>query len=233
MDIAGSHQSIATHEQLDADLTAKVVDGVLLFAPDYRYDHAGALRSYGVPLVVLGGKGDHWRCDFDYQTFIRLAAEEMARAAICHASLIAPPARIPLLAEAMQQHGQPCRIDDWSYETWVAFIPDVGTRENCAYRVAKRMLAQRNQQPLPQAVVSCDDTATRGLINALLQDGLQPGRDLKVITSANIGSNVLTPYADSIVQIAFEPAEITAAMFKTLEALMAGQQPASNPVYIC
>jgi len=139
---------------------------------------------------------------------------------------------LPILRETIQRSGKQCSIDDWSYETWAAIIPEVGTRENCAYLMVKRLLASRNQKALPQAVLSSDDTAARGVIIALHEEGWRVGRDLQMITAANLGSPVLLPYAGSIIQVAFDPVEIVAALFRMLEALMSGQKPVENPVRI-
>jgi len=77
MDVTGSREGLATHEQLVADLTSEILDGLMLLAPRYEYDHAAQLQAYGVPLVVLGGGSGHWRCELDNQAFINIAAEKI------------------------------------------------------------------------------------------------------------------------------------------------------------
>jgi DNA-binding LacI/PurR family transcriptional regulator len=221
------------HAQLIEDLDARRLDGVLLLAPQHDQDEAGLLRKYGVPFVALGGGPRDWLVTFDWDQFLRAAARELARAGSRRIGLIGPLTHAAPLAQGLREAGagEPV-IADWSYETWASIIPGAGSRENCARRVTEQMIAAAATAPLPDTLVSLEDTATRGALIALMDAGIKPGRDIRVITAANKGSPVLDAWADDLVQFAFDPAEIMQAALGMLETVMNGGKPTVNPMLI-
>ncbi len=231
LDIPQGTSGLGGHAQLFEDLDAQRLDGLLLFAPHYDYDEVGPLRAYGIPLVLSWDAPPDWVVTYDHDAGIRLAAREIARQGRRHIGLLAAPAYRPLLAAELPRHGLGT-IDDWSYDTWATIIPGAGTREHCAYQMTQQLLSQAAQHPLPEVVVSLEDTATRGVLTALLQAGVHPGRDVTIITSANTGSPVLTPYAKELICLTFDPADEVRAALTMLETLMNGGTPAENPVWI-
>ncbi len=234
LDISDGSGGLGGHSQLIEDLESKRVDGLMLIAPQYEHDEAAELRAYGLPLVVFGGQGDgNWSVSLDWKPMLRRAGEDLAQAGCRHVGLLAPPARGAVLEEAFRQAGaDDVRIDDWSYETWANTISGAGTRENCAHRVTAQMIADRDANPLPEALISLGDTVTRGAITALLQAGLHPGRDIRIVTAENKGSPVLEPYATDITRIAIDPRECMQAALGMLETLMNGGTPPENPVRV-
>jgi DNA-binding LacI/PurR family transcriptional regulator len=136
-----------------------------------------------------------------------------------------------VLAEELRAAGAAdVRIEDWSYETWAWVIPGAGTRENCAFQLTRRMIAEAAATPLPDVLISQEDTMTRGALTALREAGLQPGRDLRIVAAANTGSPVLEPYAADLTLIEFDPADSVRAALEMLEILMNGGTPPVNPV---
>jgi DNA-binding LacI/PurR family transcriptional regulator len=234
LDIARAESALEAHAQLTEDLEAGRLDGLLLLAPQHDRDEAGQLRAYGVPLVVLGGDEPDWRVTFDWTAFARRAVRELNRAG-CRRVALAGHGTADLCMElkaGLRRPGPVPPLDDWSYERWSRVIPGAGTHENCAYRMVQRLLAERGGAALPEAVVSMEDTMTRGILAALREAGFRPGRDIRVVTAENSGSPVLEPYGRDLTTIPFAPGALIRAALGMLKGLMDGNTPPSNPVRI-
>lgn len=225
------HDGGGCQVQLLEDLAAQRVDGLLLLGPNYRYDEAGMLRSTGVPLVVFGGDEAGWTVTMDMQRFLRLAVQRLAVFGVRHIAFMGQPVRRPYLDAELQRTGlEQVRVDDWSYDTWGRIITHAGTHEHCAYRMAQRLTANLRKSPLPEAVISEDDTMTRGVILALREAGLRPGADTQIITSSNRGAPVVD--TENITCLEYDPLEIVEAALAMLNSLMEGATPPENPVRI-
>ncbi len=222
------------HGQLVEDIKASRLDGLMLISPHYAYDEAAMLRAYGLPLVVFGGNPESgWSVSLDWNPFLEMAANELAQTGCRHVGFIGSPVQRPVLEAALDQVGLgDVRIDDWSYETWAKITPSAGSHENCAHRLAEQMLADRVANPLPDTIVSLEDTATRGVITALHQAGLCLGGDLRIITAENKGSSVLEPWDRNLTRIEFDPAECMAAVLDMLTTLMDNGTPPKKHVLI-
>ncbi len=234
IDISDQRDKPGSHTQLFNDLEEQRLDGLLLLSPHWNPAGMCELRASGVPLVVLGGsEPTDWSVIIDWRPLIRRAGSELARQGCRHVGLMMPPSHHPIIEAALRQAGATdVRIDDWSRETWERGIHDASTNETCARLLTRRMIAAAATTPLPDALVSLEDTATRGAITALLQAGLHPGRDIRVITAENKGSSVLEPYAADITRFALHPRACMKAALAMLETLMAGGTPRENPVRV-
>jgi len=233
LDIPQGQGGLGSHTQLIEDLDARRLDGLLMFSLHYERDARRLVRGYGIPLVFPSGAPPDWVVTYDHDAYIRLAAPEIARHPGRRIGLLGPSTHRPLLEDELRQRGlTDITIDDWSYETWARIIPGAGAHEHCAYRMTQQLISQASQHPLPDVLVSMEDTATRGVITALLQSGLHPGRDLTLISSANARSPVLTPYADGVICFTFDPAEQARAALTMLDTLMNGGTPTQSPVLI-
>jgi DNA-binding LacI/PurR family transcriptional regulator len=232
LDIPQADEGFGGHAQLMRDIANHRLEGVLLFTPDYRFDEPGQLRASGVPLVVFGGAEPHWSVLHDPKPLIRLAAHELAakgcrRIALLGADVL--PHRALLESELCAlNHSAECL--DWSLETWGSRLPGGMSRERFGCEVARRAAAA-GELP-PDGLLSMDDTATRGVIAALLEAGIRPGRDIQIATGANKGSPVLGPYENNLIRLEYDPAESVRASMEMLETLMAGGTPPVNPVLI-
>ena len=121
---------------------------------------------------------------------------------------------------------------DWSFDAWAPRIPGLHNHEMFGRELTQRMIAGRADTPLPDGLVSLDDTMTHGVIHALQGAGLRVRHDIQIATVANKGSPVLEPYASELVLIEYDPAASVRAALEMLEILMNGGTPPQNPVQI-
>ena len=235
LDISQDSRGLGGHSQLVEDLDARRRDGLLLFSPSYQDDETGQLRASGVPLVVLGGSGVGWRVTHHPVALFRFAARELAVRGCRSVAMLGTGVlsnRDLLETELRTAGAEAVRLADWSYEAWRPQLASEPSRERFGYELVRRMIAARAEAPLPDSLLSADDTVTRGAIAALVEAGLHPGREIQIATGANKGSPVLDPYADDLVRIEYDPAEIVRAALDMLETLMDGGTPPVNPVLI-
>ena len=234
LDMAVGDGPLGGHAQLVEDLEACRLDGLLLLSPRHHGQEVAALRVYGVPVVVFGGKAPaDWVVELDWAAFFGLAAQAVAATRCRRLGLLAVPDLRQDLAGAFRAAGRRVpRLDDWSYATWARAIPGAGTHEDCARRLVERLLAGGATPPLPDTLISLEDTMTRGVLTALHQAGLRPGRDLRIITAENQGSPVLAPYAAELTRIVFDPRDCMQAALGMLATLMTGGTPARSPLLI-
>jgi DNA-binding LacI/PurR family transcriptional regulator len=235
LDISDGHEGLGGHTQLVEALEARRLDGLLLLAPQSVRDEAAELRAYGVPLVVFGGQSPEWVVTHDWRPVFSLAARELAtrgcrRVAILGLTTDADRQQLEHDLREAGYEGEP--VLDWSYHTWVPRIPGSQTRESFGRELARRMIANRANHPLPDSLVSFDDTMTRGVITALQEAGLQPGRDIQIATTTTKGSPVLEPYTSNLIEIEYDPATSVRAAFDMLDILMNGGTPPQNRLLI-
>ena len=236
LDIAQTSGGLGGHEQLIEDLENRRINGILFLCPSFG-DESRQLGAYGVPLVVFGGAPPLWGVNHDKARLLSMAAGEMAKRRCQRVALLGMTQaddfqRLERDLREAGYLGQP--VLDWSYSTWVSRIPESEdkTREAFGRALAEKMIAARATTPLPDGLVSLDDTMTRGVISALHQAGLQPGRDMYLATIANKGSPVLEPYASNLILMEYNPADSVRAALDMLEVLMNGGTPVQNPVMI-
>ena len=233
LDIVQAGGGLGGHAQLIEDLENRRIDGMLLLAPAYLVDETRQLSDYGVPLVVFGGRPPERRVTHDVARLLSMGVRELAARGCRRVALLghAVLAYRPQLENELRKAGAvDARIADWTYETWVDRIS--GLQEHCARLLAQQMIAGRAESPLPDGVVSSDDTMTRGVITALQEANLHPGRDIQIATIVNKGSPVLEPYASNLIQIEYDPTDSARAALDMLEILMNGRTPPQNPVLI-
>jgi len=234
LDVAEGRDGLGGHAQLMEDLESRRLHGLLLFAP--LPGQAATLRSYGVPLVVLCGEDPQDpTVTMDMLAVHPLAARELAARGCRRVALMAHHAlpHRPALEGELARAGAPdAEVVDWSYDTWAGIIPGAGTRERLAHELARRMIAERHAAPLPDGVLSLDDTMARGLVIAMQQAGLRPGRDVHVASVVHTGSPVLDLFARELIPIEYDPARIVRAMLTMLGELTAGRTLRENPVLI-
>jgi DNA-binding LacI/PurR family transcriptional regulator len=73
---------------------------------------------------------------------------------------------------------------------------------------------------------------TRGAVTALRDAGISIGTDLQIVTAENLGSPVLTPYADCLTRIGYDPAECIRAALGMIELLIEGGRPTERMTFI-
>lgn len=199
--------------QLVEDLESYRLDGLFLLSPKSE-DEVRQLQADGAPLVVFGEHG-RWRVTHDQARLMELTREALV-ARGCR--------RVALLGMVEDCHRDALTADfevlDWSWNTWAGQVPSE-TREQFGCELGRRLV----DEALPDAVVSLDDTVTRGLLTALDRCGRRAGRDLTVVSAANRGSPVLQPYADELVLFEYDPHESVRAALGMLQTLLAGSKP--------
>lgn len=235
LDLSQGHDSVGGHLQLLEDLEADRLHGLLMIAPQVEPEDHRWLDTYPVPRVTCGGTGADWQVRFDYETFARLAADILAPSGHRTVALLGHGilAMQPQIEAALRRAGLvDVTLADWSYETWAEIIPWAGSREHCAHETARRLIADKDRAPLPDAVISTEDTMTRGLVGALREGGVEPGRDMRIVTAENKGSTVLAPFADTLDRIVFDPDAIVRTALEMLRVLMDGGTPPRNPALV-
>jgi DNA-binding LacI/PurR family transcriptional regulator len=235
LDISEGQAEVGGHTQLFEDLQAQRLDGLLLLSPYNTPDEASQLQASGIPLVVFGSTSQGWKVTHDTTQFLHIAARALAARGCRRVALLGHGVLgyRPLLEDTLRAAGaRDVQVADWSYETWAGQIPGAGTHENLAYRLTQRMIADAECRPLPDGVVSLDDTMTHGALVALQHAGVRPNRDLYLATSVNTGSPVLDLYAEELICLAFDPAHSVCAALEMLTTLMNGGTPPLNPVLI-
>lgn len=222
MDISKGHNGLAGHAQLVEDLKAGRLHGLLVFSPSSQ-EELRQLQSFGVPLIAPFDQPDSTAADREDRTVVdRIAGELAARGCRRVACLQSGEDGVARLADALRHAGlASVEVMDWTMETWKSRLPGIiTTLESYGRLLVARMIADTAPSARPDALVSLDDTMTRGAITAMLQAGLKPGRDLTIVTQSNKGSPVLEPYAADLIQIELDPADIVRAAITKLETLM-------------
>jgi DNA-binding LacI/PurR family transcriptional regulator len=235
LDIAQSDDGLGGHVQLVEDLENRRIHGMLLLAPHYEFDEAGQLASYGVPMVVLGNQEHGWTVTHDWARFHTFAARELASNGCRRVALLgmAKESDRALLESELRKAGYTgAPVLDWSFDRWAPHIPGLYSHETFGRELAQRMIAARHETPLPDGLVSLDDTMTHGVLHALEQAGITPGRDILIATTSNKGSPVLASYGSAIIQLEYDPATSVCAALDMLETLMNGGTPLQNPMLI-
>lgn len=218
------------HSQLMEDLDGRRLDGLLFFD---AVPEAGPLfQTYGVPVVAFGG-GIACQVRHDMHHVFHLAVKTLSKLCCRRIGLATEPEYHPVLRQELDKAGLgDVAFSDWSYQSWQQAAGGGVTREQCGRFMMQRMIEERAMNPLPDLVICTDDTATCGIVVALLQAGLRPGRDIQIISTCNRGSPVLDMYRLQMHLIEFVPAESVAAMLAMLDTIMSGGTPAGDPVLV-
>lgn len=234
LDIAEGRNGLGDHHQLEEDLNAERLDALLLIAPQSGWNELEFVRRLTVPLVTLDARHKGWVVSLDMGAFLRQAARVVVDGG--------PARRVALLGfdpdrerfeDGLRRVGYDgLPVGDWSYIRWASLIYGAGTHENCARKLVAKVLSEGGRAAFPDVIVSTEDTMTRGAVTALQAAGLQPGRDVRIVTSENRGSPVLEPYLDGLVRIVLDPAELIRAALGMLEILMDGGTPPKRKVLV-
>lgn len=226
MDISEGHGGLGGRSQLIADLEAGQLQGLLLFALSAHAETL-KLKDYGVPIVA---DSPTWAGNSLPDTrfaILRRSVRVLRDLGAHHVGLISANREDSfLLVRQLRRAGlNTVRVEDWSWPSWKQCLQNHLSPEGGAYQMMRQLIADSGRHPLPDAVVSLDDTLTRGAITAMLHDGLKPGHDLPFVTQSNKGSPVLELFADDLIQIEIDPAVIVRTALGMLETLMAGGTP--------
>ena len=102
---------------------------------------------------------------------------------------------------------------------------DVGEpRQRLGYLWGRALLA-RPAPEWPDGILSHDDMLTLGLLGAMHEAGVAPGRPIRLATHANADSPTLLGWEGSLIRLEVSPARIVARLFDLLEDAMDGAAP--------
>ena len=88
------------------------------------------------------------------------------------------------------------------------------------YATAMRVFSSSG--PQPDGIIIADDMMASGALVALRNLGIEPGRDVQVVSHANASSPVLVGYEKLIARVTFDPREIAQKMFSLLDTILQG-----------
>jgi DNA-binding LacI/PurR family transcriptional regulator len=219
-----SSSEIPSHDELDAALRGRELDGLIVSALDVP-EQLAWLQNQGIPVVALTDFGEApYRVFPNYDSLIQQAVEALVSHGARHVLTLAPfpETRIPLETQ-LRERGVPFTTANFNLAPYSADPTRQSmTFEEHGYRTMRDLLSRRLKA---DTVVSLDDTLTRGALMAIAQAGLVVGKDLTVITHANRNTPTLAPYAHDLILIEFDPNELVVAAVDMLERLMLGRIP--------
>jgi DNA-binding LacI/PurR family transcriptional regulator len=229
----GSRHGAPVPDDLLQDVNAKRLDGVIYIGNEEAA--VQWLEARGVSTVVFAGRGTYC-VGFDMVAFAQQAAQALAEYS-CQRVAIAIHNEIPphddlnqrecwvwnrlALVSSLKKQALPFDGRDiWDgneRQNQGQVLPD--TRQEQGYEAARYFCGQPSH---PDGVIIADDLMTRGFLAGLRHFGIQPGKDMHVVSHANAGSDTLREWQQSIVQIEFEPERLVQGLFDVLESVIQG-----------
>ena len=215
---------------LQDDVRRHLVDGVIMLG---RYD--GQLSDLPVPVVALNAPpGVTCRVDLDFEVMIRralatLKARNCRRVVLlgpAHAAL--PPPEDPYYKTALLERqrreffrAEAPRQGMATRDEWVCGAASGGDLELTVRSAARTFTAAWQAAPeKPNALICLDDYMTTGAIQAMRELGIEPGRDIQIVSHANRGSNVLADLP--VTAIEFDPTDVAQSLLETVHKLIDG-----------
>jgi DNA-binding LacI/PurR family transcriptional regulator len=235
---------IPISDSLRADMEAKRIDGLLVIGADPAT--MDWLTAQGIPTVSFAGPGPSTvglRTDNVPRDGVSvLAAQGCQRIALwspvaayqmTHHPSEEPPSRVRF-REALAEAG--LVFDPLLYDNNLRQIPwpegetHLSNQEQ-GYDTARRLFSEPREL-WPDGIVSTDDMLTRGALTYMERSGIRVGKDVRMVSHANVGSQVLLGYENDLTLIEVDPSEVVGEMFTLLETLMRGEKPAEPHVVI-
>jgi DNA-binding LacI/PurR family transcriptional regulator len=222
----------------------------VLYAGERNPAAAKWLKEHGIPVVALSFRPfTPHRVRIDHAQLIRLGVKALAEQDCRRIGLVMPLGRgigrdkaghFPEL-EAFQSALKKHRIEYSPELVWRAdehqseFLTAESNFEQ-GVRATREIFASTGRKAAnsstPDALVISDDMMTRGALKVFRELKIMPGKDIKIASHANRGSNVLAGHEVELILIEIDPAELVEAMFDMLETLMDGHKPVSNVVAV-
>ncbi|GCE11223.1 hypothetical protein KTT_10820 [Tengunoibacter tsumagoiensis] len=103
------------------------------------------------------------------------------------------------------------------------------TFQEQGYQLAKDVFS-RPPEERPDGLIICDEMLTDGALVAMQQMGIEPERDIKIATHANMYSPILFGHTARMLVFEFDPLELVQTMFSLLDMLMSGQKPTTRVI---
>jgi len=229
---------LGLHPGLVEDLECGRIQGVLAVGLDPEVPEW--LEQRGVSCVSFAGTG-RYAVGLNYETILAAGMETLI-ARGCRRIRVWQPKGLYQSGEYSQRaaasarkacksvlsaHGLAGDFREWE-------LTGVSGTTSLSHREQGQILAKRwfgpaaNGRTVPDGLLLSDDMMAWGVLETLLDLGIVPGRDLQVASHANRGSPVLAGFADRVIRVEVDPAEIVETVFRLLEDLMAGSEPAEQ-----
>lgn len=222
---------VPVHRDLADAIAAGRLQGIIL-AGRGSPEQEEWMRKQGIPVVGLQSNNSEGETvTIDYSALIRMGVDALADQGCRRIALISPfenlPEEVsswnedvPVFLDAVKKRGLPSR-PEWIQKRGIHF-PELKPGEEFA-RAAMEKLFALPEAERPDGIVIPDDMVTRGVLASAARLGLSLGRDVKIATHANKGSEVLEKEAKRLTLLEINPAEIARAMLDMLETLMDGK----------
>lgn len=226
---------VALPEEVIRDVERKRVHGILSIGSGNEM--ASWLQQQQVPCITYAGFG-HWNVAYDEEAQIRMAVQNLAtrgcrnigvwRAIDPHSDNSFPDVVFQsLLAEYGISFNPALMRSGFS----VLDAQKIPVYQDQGYQLAKEVFGNP-RTPKPDGLYIMDDMMTAGVLVALQELGLQPGRDITIATHANTGSPILYGYLDKLISLETDPAEVVNTLFALLDAVIAGNPPTEPWIFL-
>lgn len=241
-----SKDGLPVHDDLVEDLRAAKLDG-LIFVGENNPAAAQYLGRQEIPLVALSyAPLAPYRVCIDWAQSVRLGVQALAREGCKNIALWLPVGgglgraegensfpeldafRAALKTHKLAFHSELVWRDAQLQQNADASTPgsQLGANQEQGFRAAHEIFGDKAKRDLaPDGLVILDDMMARGALVTLQQLGVRVGRDLKIATHVNKGSETLVPFESSVARMEIDPLEIAGALFGMLETLMNGEKP--------
>lgn len=216
-------------ESIETMLQTERVDGVL--AVGFQSVGKGALNTDKFPCVTFAGGGV---CTIRLNAFefARLATEALIRqdcrrmgwwAYNLPSYPLEEMVEVHAFRQILQQHKKPL-YPELVRTTRLLPAQTLLSFQEQGYLLAREVF-EGPASMRPDGLIIADDMMTDGALVAFDELGIRIGRDLQVVTHANVGSPILFGRTKQMTVIEYDPEHVAQAMFSALDMLMAGQKP--------
>jgi DNA-binding LacI/PurR family transcriptional regulator len=220
---------------LEADVRQRLVDGIIALGV---YD--GRLDDLPVPVVALyEPAGVTCRINLDFESLIGHALTLLNARGCKRVALLGQDKEPDPQASALEIRLKKQRLEFFLQETarqglttrpeWICSPENRGLEQLVpaageAFTEVWGSVAEK-----PDSLICLDDYMAVGAVQAIRKLGLEPDRDIRIVTHANRGSTVLEGLP--VTAIEFDPADVAFALLETTNNLIEGVRVAS-PVLV-
>lgn len=241
--LPSKQENVPAPPDLVEDVRARRLQGVLFVGnnePVVRW-----LGNQDIPVVAFAGWGQ-WNVQIDARVMIGHAVDRLAEQGCREIALLVPKEegdshrKQTVYWSAFGAMKQKLKSKSLAFKSeWVWEADAIGgkasreTNQEQGYRAIMELFGENwHNSARPEGLVIYDDMMARGALVAMKKLGIQPGKDLKIVSHINRGSTVLQGFEAEMSLVEVDPAEIVQEMFTLLEELMDGKTPAQPTVWV-
>ena len=225
---------VPAHQDLVDALKDGKLDGIIIMSRA-SVEQETWLRSQGIPVVSTGsdndrvGVGSHF-VQFDYQKLIHLGVERLLQAGCKTVGLLGVMMEHQKMFEmALKKFGMPCQ-PEWivcksTTDSYTAVSHEQFGRNGTDALLKGGGWSSKSKKAshLPDGLLITDDMMARSALSLLSERGVAIGKDIKVCSHTNKGSDMLAEWESMILRVQFDPEDVASGLFDLLEALMSGE----------